>query len=346
VKRILIISSAILILGLGASLWIMNNMDRLMANLVESQVVASLEASNISKSRFEVVFCGTGSPQFHPDRSQPCTAVIAGGRLFLFDSGQGTVGQLNKIQAPTRVLETIFLTHLHSDHISGLGETLHNGWLYGRQHLVEVVGPPGTQKMVAGFQQVYADDIAERQRVVGREYLDAQSGMGLGKDTKVEGEQAQLVYDDHGVMVAAFRVEHPDWPYAYGYKLSFGGKTIVISGDTTYSENTRKHAKGADLLIHEAVNMEMMGIIKSVITKYDTGINPDRMDRIAAVHTPTHDLAKLAAEASVDTLVVTHLIPPVPALSIAENYFTEGMEDIFSGELIVARDGMRITLAD
>lgn len=325
---------------------VLSNPLGLIATVARNQIIATQQAQNISPSRFEVLFCGTGTPQHHPERGQPCLGIIAGGKFFLIDSGQGTAGRLNQFLAPLSKLDTIFLTHLHSDHMSGLGETLHNGWLYGRQDLVQVVGPPGTKHMLAGFQQAYEDDIAERQRVVGAEYLDTQSGMGAARDVKIDNGEAVPVYDQEGVLIEAFRVDHPDWPYAYGYRISFGGKLVVVSGDTAYSDAVLRHSKGADVLIHEAVNMAMMDMAAKILAETGSPINPDRMQRIAAVHTPTHDVARLAQKAKVKQLVVTHLIPPVPPTSFAEGVFADGMGALFDGELTIARDNMRITLIE
>lgn len=343
-KLILLTSSlVVLITGLGAGFLFLNP-DALIEKTVQKQVAETFDSQDISDSRFEIIFCGTGSPQRREDRGQPCLGIVAAGKFFLFDAGQGTAQRLNQFRAPLQRLDTIFLTHLHSDHMSGLGETLHNGWLYGRQHLVEVVGPPGTEKVLAGYQQVYEDDIEERQRVLGSEYLDTRSGMGKARDVRIDDEGATTVYKKDGVLIEAFRVDHPDWPYAYGYRVSFKGKLVVISGDTAYTPAFKHHAQGADILIHEALNVDLMAMLASALDKQDTGMDPARMKRISKVHTPTDLVAKTAQEAGVKKLVLTHLIPPIPASRPVERFFSRGMGDIYEGEIIVARDGMRIVL--
>lgn len=320
--------------------------DWLIEQLVDRQIAASVAAQDISQSSFEVLFCGTGSPQHHADRGQPCLAIIAGGRLFLFDAGQGAAHRLAEYQAPVLRLDTIFLTHLHSDHISGLGEVLHNGWLYGRQHLVNVQGPPGTEKVLAGYQQLYEDDLQERQRVLGAEYLDSTQGMGDARDIRVEGDQTRVVYDKEGVVVRAFHVNHPDWANAYGYRFEYANKSVVVSGDTAYTPAIGMHASGADLLIHEALNSELMALGGRLLQKYGSVISSDRLELISSVHTPTALVAASAKEAGVPELVVTHLIPPIPAIGAIENRFIRGMDKVFEGKITVARDGMRITLLD
>lgn len=346
-KRILIALVVLAVLsGIGFIL-LKANSARLMEWQVEQSVQASLEAQKIDKDRFEVIFCGTGSPQFQPDRGQPCTAIIAAGKLFLFDTGQGAAQGLQSVGAPLLKLDSIFLTHLHSDHMSGLGDVLHNSWLYGRKMRANVVGPPGTEETLRGVQLSFAADFAERQHTIGDEYTDKSVGMGKARDIEVTGNALLPVYEKDGVTISAFGVEHPSWDHAYGYKITYRGKSVIISGDTRYSSNLVMHSKGTDMLIHEALNEDMMKTIASVLRKQGSdAVDPDRMELITSVHTPTHELAKIATEASVEKLVLTHLIPPIPASGFVEDIFIEGMADIYDGEIVVARDDMRITLAE
>lgn len=323
------------------------NADRLVNWQIQNSVEENVSAQAIDPDAFEVVFCGTGSPQYQPDRGQPCTAIIAAGQVFVFDSGQGASQGLQASGVPILKLHRVFLTHLHSDHISGLGDVLHNSWLYGRKQEAQVAGPPGTEQMLQGVQMSFAADMSERNKMIGDEYGESSSGMGIALEVEVEGDALKIVYDQNGVKVSAFRVDHPAWENAYGYKFEYHGKSIVISGDTRRSENLVRHAAGANILIHEALNTSMMRAIGSALREHGNGtVDPDRMETIISTHTSTNDLAELAAEAEVKTLVLTHLIPPIPASSFVEGVFTQGMTDIFDGELIVARDGQRIDLSD
>lgn len=345
-KRGLIGIAGVLIVTIIAWGIVSLNKETLMARQIETSVMTLVEAHNFPDTRFEVIFCGTGSPQYNPDRSQPCLGVIAGGRFFLFDSGQGAAQQLNATLSPFQKLDTVFLTHLHSDHISGLADVLHNGWLLGRENLVEVVGPPGTQRLLNGIYLSLTDDLAERQRVLTSEYVQTDTALGIAREVTIDADASVTVFDEDGVVVRAFRVDHPDWPHAYGYRVEFGGKSIVISGDTKYSPSIGTHAQNVDLLIHEVVNLKMMEIIATTLQKNDTGVAPERMALISAVHTPTLDVAKTAVEAKAKTLVLTHLIPPIPANKFVESLYVEGMNDIYDGDIIVARDGMRLTLIE
>ncbi|MEP0068297.1 MBL fold metallo-hydrolase [Pyruvatibacter sp.] len=345
-KRVLIGIGVMGVVVIAALTWFSMNTKVLMKRQIDANIRAMMEMQEFPATRFEVIFCGTGSPQYNPDRSQPCLGVIAGGMFFLFDAGQGAAQQLNATRSPFQKLETIFLTHLHSDHMSGTADVLHNGWLLGRQELIEVVGPPGTEQLLEGISLSFQHDIEERQRVLGTEYANNETAMGTPREITIDTDAAVTVFDRDGVVIRAFRVEHPDWPHAYGYRVEFAGKSIVISGDTRYTRAIGRHAQGVDLLIHEVVNVEMMEMAADSIRENGGEIAPERLALITAVHTPTLDVARAAVDAQAKKLVLTHLIPPIPANSFVESIYVEGMDDIYEGDIIVARDGMRLTLIE
>jgi len=343
-KYILIGAGGLVVLLIVGFLLIQANRSTIIASQIERQVGDAIAAQQVGDEVFEIVFCGTGSPQFQPDRGQPCTAIVANGKLFVFDTGQGAAQGLQSAAVPFHSLEAVFLTHLHSDHMSGLGDVLHNSWLYGRQQQVEIVGPPGTERLRDGVAESFAADLDERWNTLGSEYRAADTSMGIGREVLVAGDELAVVYEQDGVRISAFRVEHPNWAHAYGYKFEFQGKVVVISGDTRYAANLVNHSRDADILIHEALNVDMMKTIAGALREHGGGIDPERMDLIISVHTPTDELAKLATEAAVDRLVLTHLIPPIPANGFVEAEFTAGMDKLYKGEITVARDGMRIDM--
>ncbi len=313
---------------------------------IDDRVSELARSSTAGEDEFKLLFCGTGSPNRTPDRGQPCTALLAEGRLFLFDAGEGSIAKLAEYDAPLGRLRKIFLTHLHSDHVSGVAEVIHNTWLYGRRHAIEVVGPPGTRAMMAAFAEAYRQDLDERTRVLGAENIDPSMAFGEARDVRVGPEEMKTLHDADGLLVKAFQVDHPDWPYAYGYRIEHRGKSIVISGDTRPSDNLVRHAAGADLLVHEALNLEAMTRVGEAMDRSNGPIPGSRMARIAGAHTTTLDLARIAERAGVEELVLTHLIPALPSLWMAEQFFTSGMAEIYGGGIRVARDGTWIDLSE
>jgi ribonuclease Z len=308
--------------------------------------VAAGTASNIDvdPDTVKVLFCGTGSPSRNPYRASPCLALQAYGDLYLFDAGEGAIAKLQEYGAPVLRLKKIFLTHLHSDHMSGVAEVLHNTWLYGREHEAELVGPMGTAKLLEGIRTSYADDLDERMYVLGPDGVVKENAFPLATDVEVDGADIVTVHDDGKLRIEAFLVDHPHWEHAFGYRISVAGKTLVVSGDTTPSDGIRRYAAGVDYLIHEAFNADFMRIVGEQLEQIAVPISASRITRIGEVHTSTLDLADLAAQAQVKQLVLTHLIPPVPNVLPARRAFTSGMDERYEGVITVAYDGMEIAL--
>lgn len=343
-RTIWLAGGAALLLAIAAALWFGPSV--IVNWSIDSAVRQTVRAQQDSEDRFAMLFCGTGSPQTSPDRGQACLAIVAGNRLFLFDAGEGASQQLREANAPIARLDTVFLTHMHSDHMSGLGEAIRTSWIYGREHGVSVVGPPGTTQILDGYRQLYERDIAERRAKAGLDTLEIDEIIGEAQEITVDGDTLVEVYNDDGIAIGVFRVDHPRWPYAYGYRFSYRGRTIVVSGDTRYSENLVRHATNADILVHEALNTTLFARITDALAQHGGTVDPERMTQVEAVHTTTEDVARVAEEADVGALYVTHLIPPVPANRIAENAFIEGMDDHYAGPIAVARDGMWIELGE
>jgi len=300
--------------------------------------------TDVDRADIKILFCGTGSPSRSPVRAGPCLALIANGELFLFDAGEGAIGKLHQYQAPVLKLKKIFLTHLHSDHMSGVAEVLHNTWLFGRTKPVTLMGPPGTEKFLRGIQIAYEDDISERMHVLEADGVDPDLAFGSAQEVRINGDGLVTVYKDENLTIEAFRVNHPDWEFAYGYRIQTAGRTIVISGDTTVSDGIKRHSRGADILIHEAMNPSFMSIAGQELEKIDVPISAARISRIADVHTSTLDLAEIASDAQVGSLILTHLIPPIPDNFVARAAFTSGMSDVYEGNITVANDGLWIDL--
>jgi ribonuclease Z len=209
---------------------------------------------------------GTGGPEFTPDRAGISTLIDVNGRKFLFDAGRGALQNIYLSRIHPNEVTRIFLTHLHSDHIEGLPSLWITPWfMFARRQKLEVWGPPGTTRMIEGMRLMYEHDIDRRSNpVFKREDLDV-------KVTEI-GEG--VVYDEGGVKVTAFPVEHVDGNPAFGYRLDAGNRSVLLSGDTTYSDNVVKYGNRVDVMVHNVVAfsdaMLRAGEMKPVLEKLTT----------------------------------------------------------------------------
>lgn len=289
--------------------------------------------------------CGSGSPMPDADRAGPCIAVLAGQQAFIFDSGSGSIRKLGRMGFPMGKLRAEFLTHLHSDHIDGLGEALLQAWVAGhRAAPLPVYGPLGTDQVVAGFNQAYAIDSTYRVAHHGPKVVQP-SGFGGAASiiTLPEGTDSQVVYDKDQVRITAIRVNHAPISPAYGYRIDYKGRSIALSGDTVYSPSFVSAAKGADVMFHEALNKKMVAALGAKLAERGQANNAQIMSDIQNYHASPEDAARAARAAGVSTLVLYHLVPPVPARLIEPLFLGDAPKE-FSGTLRLAHDGMIVSL--
>jgi ribonuclease Z len=197
---------------------------------------------------FRVSLLGTGSPQPVMNRFGPGVLVQAGGQTLLFDCGRGVTQRLLQLGVKLGAANTLFLTHLHSDHIVGIPDLWLTGWLeppWGQRNgAFRVFGPSGTRSMMDNLEKAYEWDISTR---IADQKLAKENVAVSVKEIK-EG----VVYEHDGVKVTAFEVDHGDLVKpAFGYRVDYGGRSTVVSGDTRFNENLIRYATGTDLLIHQ-----------------------------------------------------------------------------------------------
>jgi ribonuclease Z len=277
--------------------------------------------NSLLSSALVVVLLGTGFPRPDPARAAASTAIVAGDKWFVVDAGRGATMRIAGTDLKYANLKAVFLTHLHSDHTAGLPDLFDTSWQFGRKTApLELYGPPGTKRLSNAMLQFFAEDIHWR-----RDLLEKHPGGGATIRTHIVREG--VVYDDGGVKVTAFAVDHKPVPYAFGYKFESGGETVVISGDTRPTPNLIRYAKGADVLVLEAYLPEFFD-------KVDT---PEVAARLKSYHTSADEAGEIAAAAGVKTLVLTHLIP-----GDADETFRERAAKKFKGKIVVGRDLVRI----
>lgn len=273
---------------------------------------------------------GTGAPIPRVDRFGPSTLVTVGGKRLLFDAGRGVSQRLWQLGLSLGAIDAVFLTHLHSDHLVGLPDLWLTGWLqpeYGRrQKPLVVVGPVGTANLANSLRGGFAPDIAFRSEKEGLPLS------GISFDAReIVGEP--MVFDDNGVGVRAFEVDHGAVKPAYGFRIDYAGKSVVISGDTRFSENLIRNAAGADVLIHE--------VVSAPVALRTTPF----VQRQFEYHTSAADLARLLIRVKPKMAVLTHFVllgnvaHPAPS---AEDVMRELRENGYMGPVEAGADLMRI----
>ena len=198
---------------------------------------------------FKVTLLGSGGgPNPNPKRFGPSILVEAGSQKLLFDCGRGASIRLAQLGILLGAVKSVFLTHLHSDHVIGLPDLFLTGWgTQGRKSPLRVWGPTGTTDMMDGLQKAFAFDIHIRRDI--DEKFPKEGIMVSAIDIR-QG----VVFQEEGVTVTAFLVDHRPVEPAFGYRVDFDGRSVVMSGDTRLSENLIAFAKGTDVLIHEAID--------------------------------------------------------------------------------------------
>lgn len=293
--------------------------------------------------RLHVFTLGTGSPQLGGGRMPVANAVIAGDEFLLIDAGEGASRTMGELGLPVRGITGVFITHWHSDHFAGLGQVLNQSWNADRRHEVQVHGPEGVERVMLGLEQMYRDDI--RYRSAG----DVESNdptVALGTPTIVSipaGRPSATVFDRNGVVVRAFHVDHGHVKPALGYRVEYNGKSVVFSGDTLASPLVAAAARDSDLLVHEAVNTRMMRNAIAALRDLGSEVDARRAEGVIGYHADTIGVAKVAAEAAVGRLVLTHLIPAT-SNPLFERLFVSGMSEYYEGPIVVATDGQHFAL--
>jgi ribonuclease Z len=295
-----------------------------------------------------VALCGTGSPMPDPTRAGPCSAVIVGGKVFLIDSGEGAARTLSRMGIPASRIEAIFLTHFHSDHIDGLPPVLLQSWVSGtRTRPTPLYGPEGVERVAAGFNAAYALDTGYRVAHHGAA-ITPPTGQGASPVAfSIEGAAAAkglVVYSADGLVVTAFTVQHDPVHPAVGYRFDAGGRSVVITGDTAPTPMIAQMAKGADILIAEALSMRMTKAIEEGSKAAGNVRQAKLMADVQDYHIDPVDGAKAANESGVKLLIYSHLAPNLP-MPVLEKLFFDGVSAIRDpATWVVGFDGMRVDL--
>lgn len=284
---------------------------------------------------FRVTLLGTGDPIPRTDRFGPATLVQAGSQTLLFDVGRGAATRLVQMKVPLRSIDATFLTHFHHDHLIGLDDVWMTGWIpppFGRRsEPMQIWGPTGTANLLSSLEKAFELNTSIR---IPDELLPPEGIKLVAHEFSEDG----IVYEADGVVVKAFAVDHGDLiKPAYGYRIDYDGRSVLISGDTRFDRNLIAAAKGVDLIVHEVA-----------LASDELLASSEQFRRIVAHHTTPEEAGIVFAEVKPKLAVYTHFVilsaPTIPEAPLSSLILRTRTN--YDGPLVLGEDLMSFDVGE
>ena len=286
---------------------------------------------NATGTKLVMLGTGAGPGPMVPGRTRLMTShvMVSNGAAYVLDCGLGVTNQFARTGIPFNAVRSIFITHHHPDHNIEYGPFVLLGWVQGMRSSVTAFGPPPLKQMTEDFLRAYNATI--------NFWVEDLKVKRLVPPKVTEVSAPGAVARDENVGVSAAVVDHPPVRPALAYRFDFHDRSIVFSGDTTPIEAVPRLAKGADVLVHEALYWPALeGYIRDRIANGSPIQFDDYMAHMKVDHSAVEDVGRIAREAGVKTLVLSHLTPGIDG--IQDEAWREAAARQFKGEIIVARD--------
>ena len=336
-NKILILIScvvSIFIIGL-VSLNSHSVQDRIL-NIGLENILSNAKPFLDEEDTLKVVVCGSRSPLPSPGRAESCVLVEAGDDIYIFDLGNGSVNNLTQYQVPWPNVKAVLITHMHSDHMADLPDAHLQSWIQGRTSPLKVYGPEGINLVTKGFELAYSADYQYRNEHHGDDMLP----MSIAGFNAIQIINNQFIPNDTpGLEILPFVVDHYPVNSAFGFKISYKDRTVVISGDTIHDGSVQKYSQDVDLLVHSAISIDIVERMR--------GIAPiPQMDKILFdiqdYHTSIEEAGEIARDANVEHLLIYHSIP-TPRNALMERVFFRPIEGVFENYSL-SDDGTRVIM--
>lgn len=307
--------------------------------IVLGLVTISSFAQNTANNDLTAVIIGSGSPQYSAERAGASVLIRYKDQNILVDTGNGSQANLNKLGFNFNKLDGIFITHHHLDHNEEFTPVFIQTLLGGNKF--QVVGPTPTKEYVSSVLSIYKKDIEYRLgRRGGRDYSSVKDNFSV---RELSGGETFSIGD---IKISTAKVNHTIETVAYRFEA--GGKSIVISGDLTYSESLSELAKNADVLIIDSGAVVRKNGGNNRPNGQGIGNNRNRgqnqngqrrqQDNGERAHSSLDEVGKMAKDANVKKLIMTHL----PNVEVDEDATKTAVAKTFKGEILFAKDLMEI----
>ncbi len=318
-------------------------------DLGAEQATANVNTAPFEDNAMRVAICGSSAPLPSAKRAKPCVAVFAGGKFYIVDSGPESTENLILWGIPMSKIGAVLLTHFHSDHIGDLGELSLQTWAGGRPSPLSVYGGPGVDRVVAGFNEAYTLDQGYRTEHHTARVMPPATWPMIPHIVELDGEPTDakdrtgLVLEDGDLRITAIEVNHAPIAPAYAYRFDYKGRSVVVTGDLKNHPALAASAKGADVLVSEAIQTSMTRSLGTSAKAAGRDNTAAIMHDIEDYHITPEQAATIANQADVKMLVFYHLLPS-PDGFIPRRLFSQGLSAIRPSGWAIAEDGDLYTL--
>jgi len=335
----LLLIALLLLIGWIGTTFFPEKLVPIMLNQQIKRQQAQIEKNNQLLQDTESIYVytvGTSAP-LPGERAQTGTAVIVNGHFFMFDVGDGVVRRAENMGLPLNQLDGIFITHWHSDHFMDLSSMVSRSWLLGRSNELHLYGPDGTDSINQSIKGYLHLENKHRLDHHGPEIMDMSIVHAIPHEFKNVQNSKEVIYQQEGITITAFDVDHQPIEPAVGYVIEYKGKKVVISGDTKKNDLVVEMAQDADLLLHEVILNSVLQQMEVMLKERGLTRNEKIIHDIQDYHTPPAEVAEIAAKANVKKLILHHYAP-APDFQVIKNIYKKELHG-YDGPIVFSNDG-------